>query len=567
MLAGHVRPHAPVLAGGAALGLLGSAAGLAQPLLARAVIDALSQRRPLLVLLLVLAGLVVAGAGLSVAGRYLLERTAERVVLTARVGLISRMLRLRTGAFDRLRPGDLLSRVTSDTTLLRNACTHGLVGGVTALFTLTGSIVLMATLDVLLLGVTVAVICVAGGAVALVMSRIAAATERSQAAVGEMASALERALGAFRTMKASGAERQEITLVSAAAKHACRHGIEVARWTSLSGISAQLAVQLSFLVVLGVGGARVATGALTVSTLIAFLLYLFYLIDPIAGLVEGANQVQIGLAAARRMQQVRQLPTEPLDGQVQPSPPRSPASVAFTDVCFRYRDDAPLVHRKVTFTVPPGGLTAIVGPSGAGKTTIFALLERFYEPESGTVTLDGRDLARWPLAGLRGAIGYVEQDAPVLAGTLRDNLRYAAPWATDDQLHAALARTQLTDLLERLPHGLDSLIGHRGSTLSGGERQRIAIARALLRAPRLLLLDEATSNLDAVNELALRKVLTDVARTTTVMVIAHRLSTVVSARQIVVMAAGRLHASGTHTELLASDDLYRQLASTQLLTG
>ncbi|MDQ3904597.1 MAG: ABC transporter ATP-binding protein/permease [Actinomycetota bacterium] len=566
----HVRPHITVLVGGSVLGLLGSAAGLAQPLVAKTVIDALGLQRSVWEPLLVLTGVILAGAVASAAGIYVLERTAENVVLTARVRLISRMLRLRVSAFDRLRPGDLLSRVTSDTTLLRNVCTHGLVGGATAVFTVIGSIVLMGKLDITLLAVTLAVIGIAGGGVARVTSRISLATERSQAAVGEVGSVLERALGAFRTVKASSAEQREIAQVTRAAQGACRHGIQVARWASLSSVSGQLAIHISFLVVLGVGGAKVATGMLPVSSLIAFLLYLFYLINPIGSLVEAANQLQSGLAALRRLHEVEQYPVES-QGEDQPTGQlnghlrRGPASVSFTDVYFRYHESAPPVHHRVTFTAPPGGLTAIVGPSGAGKSTIFALLERFYEPESGTISLDGRDLAHWPLAELRSTIGYVEQDAPILAGTLRDNLRYAAPWVTDDDVHAALVRTQLTDLLQRLPDGLDTVIGHRGTTLSGGERQRIAIARGLLRKPRLLLLDEATSQLDAVNEMALRKTVGDIAEVTTVLVIAHRLSTVIRAHQIIVMVSGQICATGTHTELLASNDLYRELAATQLL--
>jgi ABC-type multidrug transport system fused ATPase/permease subunit len=234
---------------------------------------------------------------------------------------------------------------------------------------------------------------------------------------------------------------------------------------------------------------------------------------------------------------------------------------------YRYPPDGPWAHRGLTFHLPPGGTTAIVGPSGSGKSTIFALLERYYEPSSGSIAIDGRDIRTWPLPELRAAIGYVEQDAPILAGTLRDNLRLASPDATDDDFHAVLTITRLQGLLDRLPRGLDTPIGHRGTTLSGGERQRIAIARAVLRRPRVLLLDEATSQLDAVNELAIRALIEAVAPTTTVVVIAHRLSTVTSADRILVMEAGRVRAIGRHAELASTDDLYRRLVTSQLLAA
>jgi ABC-type multidrug transport system fused ATPase/permease subunit len=241
--------------------------------------------------------------------------------------------------------------------------------------------------------------------------------------------------------------------------------------------------------------------------------------------------------------------------------------VAFNNVWFRYPhpQDSPWIHRDLTFHLPPG-LTAIVGPSGTGKSTIFALLERYYEPQTGTIIVEGRNIREWPLPELRAAISYVEQDAPILAGTLRENLCLAAPDAAEDDLRAVITLARLDDLLQRVPNGLDSQVGHRGTTLSGGERQRIAIARALLRRPRILLLDEATSQLDAVNELALRALIAAVALTTTVVVVAHRLSTVTSADQILVMEAGQMRAIGTHEELMA-DDLYRKLATTQLLAA
>jgi len=569
LLLEHVTPYRWTILGGGLLGFLGGLASLAQPMVAKLAVDTLGQHRSLAGPVALLAAVTIAGALLSTAGIYLLGRTAESVVLTARERLISRLLRLRVSALDRLKPGELLSRVTSDTTLLRSVSTYGLVHTVNATFLLAGSIALMARLDPVLLLVTVAVLAVNAAAVLVVVPRIRRATERSQAAVGRMGAVLERAFGGFRTIKAHGAEEEEIATVTRAARQAWRRGVEVAGWTALMDASAGLAVQVSFLAVLGVGGARVASGALPVSSLVAFLLYLFLLTDPVSSLINGATQLQAGLAAVVRLQELERLPVEPVATRRSTRRAWSPgpASVAFTEVWFRYSypPNGRWAHRGVTFELPPGGTTAVVGPSGSGKSTVFALLERYYEPESGSITLDGRDIRTWPLPGLRAAIGYVEQDAPVLAGTLRDNLRLASPDATDEDFRAALSLTRLQDLLDRL--GLDTPIGHRGTTLSGGERQRIAIARAVLRRPRVLLLDEATSQLDAVNELAIRALIEAVAPTTTVVVIAHRLSTVTSADRVLVMEAGRVRAIGSHAELAGTDDLYRRLATSRLLAA
>ncbi|NML51376.1 ABC transporter ATP-binding protein [Streptomyces sp. R302] len=565
-LYGYVRPHRWAVVLGLLLALVGAAGGLLQPLATKELVDRLSSGGTLAAVLLALTVLVLLSTVAEAFGAYVLERTAESVVLAARRSLIGRMLRLRLSAVDRTQPGDLMARVTSDTTLLRAVSTQAVVNAATGALTLIAAVVVMAFLDVVLLGVTLGVVVVVGAGAALVMPRIGRAAERSQAAVGEMSTGLERVFGAFRTVKASGAEERETARVEASARRAWRHGVRGAKWEALLGTADNLAVELAFLAVLAVGGARVASGDIPVSTLIAFLLYLFYLMEPVYKLVEAASAYQEGAAAISRIKEVDRLAAEPPATYEPVRTEARPASVRFEDVSFRYGPGLPYIHQRVDFEVPGAGLTAFVGPSGAGKSTVFSLIERFYETTGGRVLVDGTDIRQWPLSALRSAIGYVEQDAPVLAGTLRENLVFSAPGATDDDIRAVLARTRLDTLVERLPHGLDTPVGHRGSKLSGGERQRVAIARALLRKPRLLLLDEATSQLDAVNELALRDVIGETARETTVLVVAHRLSTVTDADRIVVMDAGTVRAIGTHEELVAEDELYAQLAATQFLT-
>ncbi|MER7675498.1 ABC transporter ATP-binding protein [Streptomyces sp. NPDC096934] len=566
LLLAYVRPYRWALFAGALLALATGGTGLLLPLVARGLIDDLSHDRPIGRALLGMAALVVTNTAVGALGSYVLRRTAESVVLGARRTLSSYLLRLRIPAVDRSEPGDLMARITSDTTLLREVTTDSLVGIGTGGLTLVATVVMMGLVDPVLLAVTLGVILCAGTVLGLIVPRINRASKQAQDAVGLMGAALERILGALRTIKASGAEHREERAIHAAAEESWRQSVRAAKWSAAAGNTAGLAMQIAFITVLAVGGARVATGAIGVGTLVAFLLYVFYLMSPIQQVVGAVTQYQTGAAALARIQEALRLPAEPaaLPAPL-PTTGSAPASLAFDDVRFRYADDLQYVHHGVTFAVPARGMTAFVGPSGAGKTTVFSLIERFYDPESGVITVDGRPLADWNLSQLRSAIGYVEQDAPVLSGSLRDNLLLGNPEADEAELTRVVGTTRLDALVDRLPRGLDTLVGHRGTKLSGGERQRVAIARALLRRPRLLLLDEATSQLDAVNEAALRDTVADVARTTTVLVVAHRLSTVTMADRIVVMDAGRVRAVGTHRELVAGDPLYAELAATQFL--
>ncbi|GAB2613244.1 ABC transporter ATP-binding protein [Streptomyces capparidis] len=590
-----LRPQLRGVLAGVSVTLLGGVAGLAQPLAAKRVLDSLGDDRPVGGALLGLSVLVVAGAVLGALGYCLLQRTAEALACAVRRRLADRLLRLRVPVLESAEPGDLIARVTSDTTLLRQVATQPVAALASSAVIGLATVVMMGLLDPVLLAVTLAVVAVIGVVVAVVAPRISRAARNAQEAVGGLGSALERALGGFRTVKASGAEPREAAVLHEAAERARHAGVRAAAWQAVSLGSTQVAVQAAFLAVLGVGGARVASGAIGVSTLVAFLLYLFALAPLIGQLAEAVGLLQVGAAAAARLCEAEELETEELEVQAPapapalvPSAPRAlpgprpapapapalavavecrPASVAFDRVCFAYQPGLPRVHHEVSFTVPARGMTAFVGPSGAGKTTVFSLIERFHDRDSGLVLVDGRDVRHWPLGELRATIGYVEQDAPVLAGTLRENLLIGAPRADEDELREVLRRARLLALVERLPQGLDTQVGHRGTRLSGGERQRVAIARALLRRPRLLLLDEATSQLDAANEAALRDTVAEAAGSTTVLVAAHRLSTVTCADRIVVMERGRVRAVGTHQELVRGDALYRELAATQFLAG
>jgi ABC-type multidrug transport system fused ATPase/permease subunit len=493
---------------------------------------------------------------------------------------VGRMLRLPIREFDTRRTGDLVSRVGSDTTLLRAVLTQGLVDAIGGALTFTGAVVAMAIIDPVLLGLTALVIAVSVVVVVTLSSRIRVASRKAQEKVGDLAASVERAITAVRTVRASGATDREIVGVEKDAEGAWRMGLKVAKISALVVPVAGIAMQVSFLVVLGVGGFRVASGAITVASLVAFILFLFMMIMPLGTAFGAVTSVNAALGALGRIQEIIDLPAEDAADAalaLNAAPAlASDAGIEFEDVVFGYAGmpvgladtdsvlPAAILH-GVSFTAQRGKRTALVGPSGAGKSTILALIERFYDPESGIVRVGGTDIRAIDRRALRAQIGYVEQDAPVLAGSLRDNLKLGAPDATDAQCIEVLHAVNLTEVLDRSERGLDAPVGEEGVMLSGGERQRLAIARTLLAAPPILLLDESTSNLDGLNEQLLREAIDAVAENRTLLVIAHRLSTVVDSDQIVVLDHGRVVGVGTHSELVASTPLYRDLAKHQLL--
>lgn len=580
-----LRGHGRLITFATTLTAFGTVIGLAQPLLVRAVIDAARAGGVPVLLIVVLVAVFLVEAAVDTWGHYLLECTGQRVLLGLRRRLIGHLLRLRIRVFDAERIGDLLSRSNADTTVVRDAVAYSLTTFVTSTIGVLAAIGLMVWLSPVLFGLVLVAVVVAGAIVLTALARVRAVSEQGQASVGRMTADLERALTAIRTVRASNAEERETERIGGHADDAYRAGLRMARLSAVIAPATQLAVQGSVLVVLLAGGVLVARGTTSLGDLVAFLLYATYLVMPLSQLIESAQTIQRGLGALTRVNVVFTMPPEEEPAPAGPvTRVRTLASVGdgpsvgngasagdgaaatpaleFRDVWFSYVERP--VLRGLSFTVPARGQVALVGPSGAGKSTVLGLIERFYEPDAGEILVHGVPLGRSERAQTRRQVNLVEQDAPVLSGSLRDNLAYACPDATDAEIAEVVDIARLTAVVRRLPAGLDTDVGDHGVLLSGGERQRVAVARALLARPTLLLLDEPTSQMDAVNEHALTRVMADIAARRALLVIAHRISTVRASDLIVVLDDGRVVATGRHEELLRTSPDYARLAAVGL---
>ena len=568
----YLLEHKGALGVAVILSLIGAVVSLAQPLVVGQIITSVQEGQDVGQLAGILVVIIFAAGVASGFMYYVLAKAGEGVVLSARNKLAVRLLKLPILEYDLRRTGDLVSRVGSDTTLLRAVLTQGLIDAAGGVLIFVGAIIAMAFIDPFLLLLTLAMISVAVISIVISARQIRSATTKAQQRVGDMAASVERALSAVRTIRAARAESRETESINHDAKEAYVQGVKIAKINALISPIAGIASNSAFIVVLGVGGFRVAAGETSVADLVTFILLMFLMIRPLGQAFGAYSSVMSALGALARIEEILVLPLEETakESSQTAKPKKTQNSIEFKKVNFGYpstedhRDGKPVLS-QVSFKIKKGDRVALVGPSGAGKSTILSLIERFYEPDSGEILLEGVPVRELSRDALRSQIGYVEQDAPVLAGSIRDNLLIGSPNATDAQLKAVLAEVNLTAVLKRDKRGLDAEVGEAGIMLSGGERQRLAIARALLAAPPILLLDESTSALDGLNEQRMREAIDAVALGRTMIVIAHRLSTVVDSDQIIVLDHGEVIGTGTHSQLVKSTPLYKQLAKHQLL--
>jgi ATP-binding cassette subfamily B protein len=496
---------------------------------------------------------------------YFVMWLGERVVADIRDALFSHLLNLSPGFFETQRSGEVVSRLTADTTQIKAAFSSTASIALRNLVMLVGTIAMMVLTSPRLAGLSLLALPLVVLPLVIYGRRVRNLSREAQDTLASSAAFAQERLGAIATVQSNvqeDAARREFSAATERAFDAAARRT-LARAVLTAAIIAVAAG--SVVMLLWYGASEVISGGLTAGTLSQFLIYAILAASSLGQLSEVWGDIQLAAGAAERISELldeRPAITAPQNPQALPQPPRG--QLAFDRVSFAYptRPGAPALD-NVSFAVKTGETVAIVGPSGAGKTTIFTLAQRFFDPQIGTVLVDGIDVRRADPRSVRARIAVVPQETIIFSGTVLDNIRFGNPQATAQDVMAAAVAARVDEFAERLPKGYDTEVGERGVTLSGGQRQRIAIARAILRDAPILLLDEATSALDAESEAFIQEAIEKLTRNRTTLVIAHRLATVRNADRILVLEDGRLVAEGKHGELINASPLYARLAKLQ----
>ena len=550
---------------GIALTLVSRVAGLVLPASSKYFIDhvLVDQRRDLL---LPLAGLVLTATVIQAASGYVVSRVlgvaAQRAVGEMRRELARQVLHLPVARFEATQTGALISRIMSDPEGIRNLLGSGFVQLLGGLVTASAALSVLLWIDWRMTAVMMLWLGAIGGGVAYAFRTLRPVNRSRSVEFAGVTGRLGESLSGIRIVKAYVAERREQLIFTRGVHRILRlSAVTISGWSVVGALTA-LVVGVIGATLIVMGGESVLSGARTLGDLAMYALFTGLVAAPLIQVAQVGTQLSDALAGLERTRELLDQETEQSQSAGLVVAPRFRGTVHFDDVNFHYRVDAPVLH-GVSFDAPAGSTTALVGISGAGKSTVLSLLGAFERPSSGRILVDDVDVTSFTLASYRGQLGLVLQDTFLFDGTILENIRFSRP---DAALEAVMAVAQIAhcdEFIRRMPDGYDTVVGERGIKLSGGQRQRVAIARALLADPSILLLDEATSSLDSESEALIQRGLDALRRGRTTFVIAHRLSTILSADQILVLHDGRVVEHGVHADLLARNGRYARLYEQQ----
>lgn len=532
------------------------------PMFTKGLVDGftLSNLEPMQIVLIAGAFIIQAiASGLSI---YLLNVIGQRVVANLRDRLWSKLLVLPVSYYDQHKTGETVSRITNDTGIVKGFITEHLASFFTGILSVVGSFIVLLYLDWKMTMIMLIIIPVAALVLYPLGRQMFKISKGLQDETASFTSLLSQVLSEIRLVKASNAETREYENGKQGIMNLRRFGIKEGIVQSLISPIMSFVLMALLVIIIGYGGLRVSSGALSAGDLVAFILYLIQIVMPMSMLTMFFTQLQKAIGATDYMISILQEDEE--DHQEGKSVIDASQTISVEHVHFAYNEEE-YILRDISFTIDPGKVTAIVGPSGGGKTTLFSIFERFYVPTSGIIKLGNEPINEFSLHSWRSQIGYVSQESPLIDGTIRENICYGMDReVTQEELEHAAEMAYADMFIRDMTDGYETEVGERGVKLSGGQRQRIAIARALLRNPRILMLDEATSSLDSKSEIIVQQALNNLMKGRTTIVIAHRLSTVVDADKILFIEKGKLTGSGSHEELYDSHAMYQEFAKQQL---
>ncbi|HEX6050007.1 MAG TPA: ABC transporter ATP-binding protein [Gemmatimonadaceae bacterium] len=557
--------HRRSLSVGLALMLVNRLAGLVLPASSKYLIDDVlgKQRVDLLVpLALAVGGATLIQAITSFALSQTVSIAAQRAISDMRVEIQQHVLRLPVSFFDSTKSGVLITRVMSDAEGIRNLIGTGLVQLTGGIITAVIALGVLFYLNWRLTASTIFVLLAFGGMMAVAFKRLRPLFRKRNEINAEVTGRLGEALGGIRTVKVYTAEAREERIFAEGIERLFRNIASTITGTSAVGAATTVIVGVIGVLMIIIGGRSIVGGTMTLGDFVMYIFFIGLVAAPLVQIASIGTQVSEAFAGLDRIREIRNTSTEDQEDERRAAIGELEGHVAFENVSFEYVPGVPVL-RDISFTTRAGTTTALVGSSGAGKSTLIGLVSAFNRPTSGRVLVDGRDAATLRLRDYRANLGVVMQDNFLFDGTVRDNIAFAKPDATDEEIRAVSRIAHCDEFIERFEAKYDTIVGERGVKLSGGQRQRVAIARAILADPRILILDEATSSLDSESEALIRDGLRSLRRGRTTFVIAHRLSTIESADQILVMEEGRIVERGTHAELLAANGRYRQLYDKQ----